>query len=48
MLTQIPVYFQIVWDDYNILDQTTYETQIDITDVRTSNTARDVALNFSR
>ena len=48
MLTQIPVYFQIVWDDYNILDQTTYDTQIDITDVRTSNTARDVALNFSR
>jgi len=48
MLTQIPVYFQIVWDDYNILDQTTYETQIDIRDVRTSNTARDVALNFSR
>ena len=48
MLTQIPIYFQIVWDDYNILDQTTYDTQIDITDVRTSNTARDVALNFSR
>lgn len=48
MLTQVPEFFQTVWEDYTIKDQTLYDTKIDILSLDVSNTCRDLALSFSQ
>jgi len=48
MLTEVPRFFQTVWTDFSIKDQTIYDTKIDIGDVSYSDNVRDVALNFHR
>ena len=48
MLTEVSRYFQTVWTDFTIKDQTMYDTEIDILDISYSDSARDVALNFHK
>jgi len=47
MLTQVPEFFQTVWEDYTIKDQTLYDTKIDVLSLDVSDTCRDLALSFS-
>ena len=48
MLTQVPEFFQTVWEDYTIKDQTLYDTKIDVLSLDVSDTCRDLALSFSQ
>ena len=48
MLTQVPEFFQTVWEDYTIKDQTLYDTKIDVLGIDVSDTCRDLALSFSQ
>ena len=48
MLTQVPEFFQTVWEDYTIKDQTLYDTKIDVISLDVSDTCRDLALSFSQ
>lgn len=48
MLTEVPEYFRTVWTDYDVKDDTMYDTLIDITTIGASESVRSVALNFSR
>jgi len=48
MLVEVPRYFQTVWTDFTIKNQTVYDTEIDILNISYSDSVRDVALNFHR
>ena len=47
MLTELQIYHKTNWDDYIVLDETLYETEIDLVDVFSSDTLVLVALNTS-
>lgn len=48
MLETVPTYFQVIWEDFTVKDQTTYDTQIDMTLINGSENAELFALNYSR
>ena len=48
MLDTVPTYFQVIWEDFTVKDQTTYDTQIDMTLINGSENAELFALNYSR
>ena len=48
MIQTVPTYFQVVWEDFKVKDQTVYDTQIDIGLLNASESAELFALNYSR
>jgi len=48
MIQTVPTYFQVIWEDFKVKDQTVYDTQIDIGLLNASESAELFALNYSR
>lgn len=47
-LTSVNRYFQTVWSDFVVKDETSYETNIDLADLTASDTLKSVALSFEK